>query len=261
MAELTSDAPSPGCVFGTKAGSNSCKLPSSEDTGTSSQIPNCPNSCKSGKIYRDGLRYSKDGLTTQRWLCTCCGLRFSDKPLRSNLDIDNSCQICALEAKNLHVPKSKHYGTGELTDETKALITVFEGWLKKEGYAVNCYPSDLKTLAYLGANLLEPEDVKKKIGDHKVRNGTKMLLCYAYEAFLRMNKMTWERPGGRKLGYKQEEIIPFIPEETELDQLVAAAHSKRMAAYLQTLKETFTDPGEALPIEKHDIQGNFITIR
>jgi hypothetical protein len=34
--------------------------------------------------------------------------------------------------------------------------------------------------------------------------------------------------------YRQEEIIPFIPEEAELDQLIAAAHSKRMAAYLQT---------------------------
>jgi integrase len=133
---------------------------------------------------------------------------------------------------------------------------VFEGWLRTEGYAVNCYPSDLKTLAYLGANLKDPEDVKKKIGAHQVKNGTKMLLTYAYEAFLTMEKMSWNRPK-----YKQEEIIPFIPEQTELDQLVAAAHSKRMAAYLQTLKETFTDPGEALAIEKHDIQGNFITIR
>ncbi|NLF87803.1 hypothetical protein GX563_03155, partial [Candidatus Bathyarchaeota archaeon] len=96
---------------------------------------------------------------------------------------------------------------------------------------------------------------------HKISDSMKMLHCYSYEAFLRMQKMTWERPKNGE-GYKQNEIIPFIPEETELDQLIAAAQSKRMAAYLQTLKETYTDPGEALPIEWNtDIVGNLITIR
>src|SRR5665648_663208 len=38
MAELTSK-PSPECVFGTKAGSKSCKLPSKKDTGTSPLNP------------------------------------------------------------------------------------------------------------------------------------------------------------------------------------------------------------------------------
>ena len=38
MAELTSK-PSPNVKFGTKAGSKSCKLPSKEDTGTSSLNP------------------------------------------------------------------------------------------------------------------------------------------------------------------------------------------------------------------------------
>jgi hypothetical protein len=38
MAELTSK-PSRNCVFGTKAGSKSCKLPSKEDTGTSPLNP------------------------------------------------------------------------------------------------------------------------------------------------------------------------------------------------------------------------------
>ncbi len=33
-----------------------------------------------------------------------------------------------------------------------------------------------------------------------------------------------------------------------------------MAAYLQTLKETFADPGEGLEIERRDISGNTITI-
>jgi transposase-like protein len=68
---------------------------------TSPQIPACPNNCKTGKIYRDGLRYNEDGATTQRWICTCCGLRFSDKALKSEGALTSSRQICALEAKNL----------------------------------------------------------------------------------------------------------------------------------------------------------------
>jgi hypothetical protein len=39
MAELTPREPSPDCVFGTKAGIKSCKLPSEEDTGTSPLNP------------------------------------------------------------------------------------------------------------------------------------------------------------------------------------------------------------------------------
>lgn len=193
-------------------------------------IPSCPNGCQTGKILRAGLRYNKDGTTSQRWQCKYCKVKFSEK-------LPNTDSTFIAKPKIFHVPKAKHYGTAELNDETKAMITIFEGWLTKEGYAESCYPSDLKTLVYLGANLMDPEDVKAKIGAHNVKNGTKMLLCYSYEAFLKMNKMTWDRPT-----YRQEEIIPFIPEETELDQLIAASHSKRMAAYLQTLKETFADP-------------------
>jgi integrase len=257
MAELTLNASSPDGMFDTKAGPKSCKLPSNEDTGTSSQIPNCPNSCQSGKIYRDGLRYNQDGSGTQRWLCTHCGLRFSNEPLKSEAALTNSRQICAEEAKNLHVlPCRKHVGTGEVTDETKALLKVFESWMQKEGYKKNRYANNLVTLVHLGADLTNPEDVKAKIGAHNVDDGMKMMFCYSYEAFLRMNKKTWERPE-----YKQREIIPFIPEESELDMLIAAAQSKRMAAFLQTLKETFTDPGEALPIVRRDIVGNSITIR
>lgn len=89
-----------------------------------------------------------------------------------------------------------------------------------------------------------------------------MQFLYAYEAFMAMKnsldktqKMTWDRPK-----YKQEEKIPFIPEEHELDQLIAATNSKQLSAYLRTMKETFTDPGEALAIEWKDIAGVVINI-
>jgi hypothetical protein len=37
----------------------------------------CPQ-CGSKSLYKDGLRYLKDGDTVQRWLCRDCGYRFSD---------------------------------------------------------------------------------------------------------------------------------------------------------------------------------------
>ncbi|MGD6808615.1 MAG: hypothetical protein ACQCN3_02845 [Candidatus Bathyarchaeia archaeon] len=251
-------------TFGSKVNTGKADIvvvPSAVDDGA--QIPNCPNNCKTGKVVKDGKRTLNDGSRVQRYYCMTCGMRFSDNTLKTEVAINSACQICAKGAKNLHVPKPKHYGTGELNDETKAMLKVFEGWLQKQGYAQSRYPNDVKTLAYIGADLLNPESIKEVIGAHKVKNGSKMLLCYAYEAFMKMHnatsgtKLSWERPE-----YHQEEIIPFIPEESELDQLIAAAQSKRMAAYLQTLKETFTDPSEALRIQRDtDINGNLITIR
>ncbi|HSV49299.1 MAG TPA: hypothetical protein VLH35_03205, partial [Candidatus Acidoferrales bacterium] len=223
---------------------------------TSAQIPKCPNNCpENTKIYRDGLRYNEDGSITQRWKCNHCGLRFSDKALKRDISLTNSCQICAKGAKNLHVPTRKHVGAGVLTDETKAAIKIFEGWLRKEGYSESRYPNNIKTLVYLGANLSDPEDVKKKLGDHPIKDGAKLQYVYAYDAFVKMNHWTWEPPR-----CKQEETIPFIPEESELDQLIAATQSRRMATYLQTLKETFADPGEGLKIDRKDVSGNYITI-
>lgn len=60
--------------------------------------------------------------------------------------------------------------------------------------------------------------------------------------------------------YRQEEAFPFIPDEKEIDALILGSGSKRMAAYLQTLKETMADPSEALRLRWIDINGNVITI-
>lgn len=102
--------------------------------------------------------------------------------------------------------------------------------------------------------MLDPENVKvtiakmvKKDGT-PVKNGTKMLSVEAYKAFAKMMNIKWNPPR-----YKQEEIIPWSPEETELDQLIAACESKRMAAFLECLKETYTDPSEALRIQWQDV--------
>lgn len=82
-----------------------------------------------------------------------------------------------------------------------------------------------------------------------------MLAVHAYDAMVKMLNMTWSPPT-----YIQEENLPFIPQETELDQLIAGCKSRRMATFLQTLKETFADPGEVLRLRWIDVSGNVITI-
>lgn len=138
----------------------------------------------------------------------------------------------------------------------KGLLLQYELYLQKEGYGEKCrYNNCLRILLNAGADPYDPENVKTVIAKKKVKDGTKMQLVYAYDAMVKMLKLSWEMPT-----YKQEEILPFIPDEKEIDALILGAKSKRMAIYLQTLKETMADPTEALRIEWTDINGSVVTI-
>jgi integrase len=138
----------------------------------------------------------------------------------------------------------------------KGILLQFELWLEKEGYGEDCrYKSCIRMLINSGADLFNPEHVKEVVAKKSWKDGTKMQTVYAYNALTKMLKLSWVMPK-----YRQEETLPFIPEEKEIDALIAGAGSPRMSAYLQTLKETMTDPTEALRIKWINIKGNIITI-
>ncbi len=258
----------------TNDGANSSSLQSTSvpfNVRSNNSPLTCPE-CGSNKVWRDGLRYPMFGSPIQRWLCRKCGLRFSargvSKTLKSGGDIVANRQICVSETKNLVAlekpltsagtpQRKKRFGAeSDVSGEVRAVVAVYRSWLEKEGYGKEShYPNNLMRLAGLGADLSDPESVKVVIGYLDVRNGTKLQYVYAYDAFARMMKIFWTPPS-----YKQEETIPFVPYESELDQLIAACRSKRMATYLQCLKETFADPGEALKIRRKDVSGNIVTI-
>jgi len=271
---------STGGILDKKAGSQNGKSAGSKRPA---QPPiKCPE-CGNQKIWKDGLRYTNLG-SVQRYICRNCAYRFSDpdfqhafngsdrfqhvqnvltKKLKRHAALPNPRQVCAAltrGTKNLteveaRQEKPMREGT-TLTADVKGLIIQFMAWCEAQGYPQgNKYHHYLRRLVRLGADLLDPESVKKTIGKHNCKNGTKMLFVYAYDAFTRMLKMKWDRPK-----YKQEETLPFVPEESELDQLIAACRGKRMAAFLQCLKETYADPGEALRLRWIDISGNVITI-
>jgi integrase len=104
----------------------------------------------------------------------------------------------------------------------------------------------------LGANLSDSEDVKKVIAKQPWKKSVKQLAVCAYDLMTKkILKITWDKPK-----YTPEETTPFVPDEKELDQLIAACKSRRMATFLQTLKETYADPGEILKLRWIDVDSS-----
>jgi len=218
----------------------------------------CSN-CHSKRNWKDGLRKTNFG-NIQRFICRDCGSRFSEKSYKDSLPTDSS-QLCAIneEAKKLDTATEINTVAGEekqLNADTEGSIAQYLAYLEKEGHVQETrYPYLIKRLARLGANLKDPESVKQVIAKQKIKNGTKIQYVYAYDNFAKMLKISWQIPH-----YSQEETLPFVPEEKEVDQLIAFCRSKRMTTFLQTLKETFADPSEALRIKWIDITANIVTI-
>lgn len=184
-----------------------------------------------------------------------------EKGLNSFSFYNRKHQVCVSnkEAKNLyHATETKTVAGDRKIDTAtaKGLLLQYALWLQKEGYGENCrYRSCIRMLINSGADLFNPENVKEVIAKKSWKNGTKMQTVYAYTALVKMLKIEWDPPK-----YRQEEAFPFIPDEKEIDALILGSRSKRMAAYLQTLKETMADPSEALRLRWIDINGNVIMI-
>jgi integrase len=142
-----------------------------------------------------------------------------------------------------------------LPQDARGLLTKYMAYLEREGYSEGIgYPATLKHLVKDGANLLDPENVKTIIAQHKWKNSVKMLATYAYDAFCQMQSITWNMPT-----YRQEETTLYIHDEKDLDILISVA-SRRMATFLLCLKETFADPGEILRLEWIDLKEDVLSI-
>jgi integrase len=261
------------------SGSRLPAAPASSNTTTTTI--RCPE-CGSQRVWKDGMRYTLF-CEVQRYICRECSYRFSNSSnsaepsehhqklhtliLKSKADKTILCQIGAAQlkgAKNLatvetRIQEKAAGATTKTLDEAtiKGLIIQYMAWLEKEGYYhESCYATRIKRLVRLGANLLDPENVKQVIATTEWKDSGKMLATYAYDIMVtKILKTQWSPPK-----YKQKQSLPFVPDEKELDQLIAACTSRRLATFLQTLKETYADPGEILNLEWKDLSGNIITI-
>lgn len=130
--------------------------------------------------------------------------------------------------------------------------------MKKQGYRDSTIETRMKHLEILvkrGVDLRDSESVKEVLAlQREWCDGTKANYVDTYACFLEKEGLAWKPPR-----YKRVHKLPFLPSETELDQLIAASGYK-LGTFLQTLKETGADPGEAAGITWADIDKEARTI-
>ena len=266
MAELTDNASTPDCIFGTKAGSINRKSDSTMSAGAS---PLCPR-CGSKKLWRDAKRYTAFGDEIQRWRCRDCNLRFSDptdlqnswsnkeknkrtqqpNELKTANGILYSSQICVTETKNLDAEQQTTGVLRRSEADVKGKIIEHAFWMQKEGYAeatITRRIRFLRTIKNKGANLQDPESVKEILArQQNWQTKTKKIAVETYTLFLKMQGLTWNPP--RYQGVKK---LPFIPTEEEINSLIAGCNRKT-ATFLLLLKETGMRCGEAFMLKWTD---------
>ena len=219
-----------------------------------SKGPRCPE-CGSRKVWKDGLRYLADGSTIQRYICRTCGYRFSDpsKSLKScgaKTSISNACQERERGLLAEVIEKEKR-AAGATIKQAESWIINFAWFLKKQGYAdytINRKIGLLKTLRKKGADLNNPDSVFLTIASQNWSNGTKRNAVNAYANYAECFGI----PIKQLPKYRYEQPLPWIPLETEIDQLIAGC-SHKIATFLQTIKETMGRSCEIARLKWEDI--------
>jgi len=140
-------------------------------------------------------------------------------------------------------------GTADATI-SKGKLVEFAWHLKKQGRkqtTIDTYRSYLNILVCNGVDIQDPEAVKDFLARTTWKDTSKQTLCHLYSTFLKFQKLQWEPPA-----YKSQRKIPFIPTEEEIDRFIAAS-GKKLAAALQTAKETAMRIGEISRLKWTDI--------
>jgi integrase len=238
------------------------------------KVPTCPQ-CGSTRTWKDGTRQTENG-KTQRYYCRECCYRFSETnsnhsnelrtvqtfhrlPLNTPSTLLFDRQICASQAtetKNLVKVETRTEtrlaGATKLSkSELKGKIIEFLWWMKKEGYKESTIFSRgqrLKRFVNLNANLYHPEHIKEIIATQDTwSDARKEGMVYTYDLFAQWAGLNWIKPH-----YKPIRKLPFIPQEREIDDLIAGSN-KQISAFLQIGKETGARAGEIFNLTWFDI--------
>jgi integrase len=166
-----------------------------------------------------------------------------------------------MEAKKLDSATETKTVAGEKTTSNEALakgkILELCLYMKRQNYSDETLRLNrvaLKVLCERGADLFDPESVKDVISKQAWTANRKRNVCNAYAMFLKLNKMTWEKPR-----CTVTQSIPFIPTEQEIDCLISAS-GRKLSTFLLLLKETAMRRGEAKRLEWINIDSQRCTI-
>ena len=122
--------------------------------------------------------------------------------------------------------------------------------MQKEGYRRSTIEaaavSSLKSIARK-SDLLTPESVKRYLGTAELTEGRKEALTVRLARFYKYKGISWTAPR-----YRRVEKLPFIPLESEVEQLISGM-GKKPACFLQLLRETGMRPGEAWQLQWKDL--------
>lgn len=214
----------------------------------------CPE-CGSDKNFKDGTRPLSNGETAQRYLCRDCGLRYSGayyNRLNNVKDNSTSNQISARRAKNLGTTTENNV----VGDNAK--LNKFLEWMKNQGYkqtTIDRRKAALTGLQKLNADLENPESVKAVIAQQsKWKDSQKQVVVFAYDLYVKQQGYTWQRPF-----YEAVRELPFIPQEREIDDLIAGCN-KEIGLLLLIAKETGARAGEIYNLLWTDIDFEAKTI-
>jgi integrase len=162
------------------------------------------------------------------------------------------------ETKNLSATETKTVA-GEIGKQQQGTILDYAWKLKKRGLAEGTMRNRtyrLNTLIKRGADLTNPDSVETVLATEKWTPSNKSDSVAAYRSFTKTFNIPWT-----PIKVRYEPKQPFIPLESEIDQLIAGC-GKRTATFLQVLKDTGARAGEVTKLQWTDVnsQNNTISI-
>jgi integrase len=168
-----------------------------------------------------------------------------------NLELDAHQKAVKLLVEAVEEIEKREAGATEQAADVKGKIIEYCFHMKKQGYSdatIRLHRTALKVLAERGANLFNPESIKEVIAKQNWSENRRRNVTNAYDSFVKHIGLTWEKPFCKARTQK----IPFVPSEAELDALIAGSNRK-LACFLQMLKETAMRCGEAKRLKWTDI--------
>jgi len=207
--------------------------------------------------------------------------RLHTNALKRQLAITLDRRICACQptgAKNLakQIPQEEKVGAGATLD-VKGCLVNYEAKMIMNGLKSRTILGRLNVLRLLmkrGVNLLDPVSVFKAIDhakryDHATKDlldkewtdGSKNNAAQAYKTFCEAVGIQISKDINFNKWSKRQQKLPWIPLEKEIDALIAGC-SRKIAAFLQLLKEVWCRSGEAWRLEWKEVdpEHNVITI-